>query len=139
MNSTTGGATCRLRYLPDDGKNRTFNAVSQRILPGQKGRVAVEGRAARQARKPVLSLVEGRGGAASVSNALKRVPGGQPAPGRTNRSIIGYTRGALDRAGRWPAIAAKAARTQNARQALDYVARAEVDATFVRATDVPIR
>ena len=138
MNSTTGGATCRLRYLPDDGKNRTFNAVSQRILPGQKGRVAVEGRAARQARKPVLSLVEGRGGAASVSNALKRVPGGQPAPVNESEHHRLYP-GRLDRAGRWPAIAAKAARTQNARQALDYVARAEVDATFVRATDVPIR
>jgi hypothetical protein len=33
-----------------------------------------------------------------VSNALKRVPGGKPAPGRTNRSI-GDARGTLDRAG----------------------------------------
>jgi ABC-type molybdate transport system substrate-binding protein len=43
------------------------------------------------------------------------------------------------RAGCWQAIAAKAARTQNARQALDYVAHAEVDATFVCATDAPVR
>ena len=56
----------------------------------------------------------------------------------TNRSI-GYARGTLDRAGYWLAIAAKAARRQNARQAFDYVAHAEVDATFVCATDAPIR
>ena len=64
------------------------------------------------------------------------MPGGKPAPGRTNRS---YARGTLDRAGCWPAIGAKVARRQNARQALDYGAHGEVDATFVWATDAPIR
>ncbi len=56
--------------------------------------------------------------------------GDKPAPGRTNLQHR-YAGGALDRARCWPAIAAKAARRQNARPALDYVARAEVDVTFV--------
>jgi molybdate transport system substrate-binding protein len=50
-----------------------------------------------------------------------------------------YARDALERAGRWPALEAKAIYTQNVRQALDYVARAEVDVAFVYATDAAIR
>ncbi|MGQ0591431.1 MAG: molybdate ABC transporter substrate-binding protein [Gammaproteobacteria bacterium] len=50
-----------------------------------------------------------------------------------------YARSALEKAGRWPAIAVKAIYTQNVRQALDYVARDEVDVAFVYATDAAIR
>ena len=50
-----------------------------------------------------------------------------------------YARSALEKAGRWSAIEAKAIYTQNVRQALDYVARAEVDVAFVYATDAAIR
>ncbi|MGH8479569.1 MAG: molybdate ABC transporter substrate-binding protein, partial [Gammaproteobacteria bacterium] len=50
-----------------------------------------------------------------------------------------YARSALEKAGYWPAIAAKAVYTHNVRQGLDYVARAEVDVAFVYATDAAIR
>ena len=50
-----------------------------------------------------------------------------------------YVRRVLERAGRWPAIAAKAVYAHTVRQALDYVARAEVDVAFVYATDAAIR
>jgi molybdate transport system substrate-binding protein len=46
-----------------------------------------------------------------------------------------YTKGALDAAGLWAAIEPKMIRANNVRQALDYVARGEVDAGFVFATD----
>jgi molybdate transport system substrate-binding protein len=46
-----------------------------------------------------------------------------------------YTQGALQKAGLWAAIEPKMIGAQNVRQALDYVARGEVDAGFVYATD----
>lgn len=46
-----------------------------------------------------------------------------------------YTKHVLEASGHWRAIAAKTIGAQNVRQALDYVARGEVDAGFVYATD----
>ncbi|MGH8510709.1 MAG: molybdate ABC transporter substrate-binding protein [Gammaproteobacteria bacterium] len=66
---------------------------------------------------------------------VERIALGNPASVPAGR----YTRSALEKAGRWPAIGAKAIYTQNVRQALDYVARAEVDVAFVYATDAAIR
>lgn len=66
---------------------------------------------------------------------IPRIALGSPASVPAGR----YARDALERAGRWSAIEAKAIYTQNVRQALDYVARAEVDVAFVYATDAAIR
>lgn len=49
-----------------------------------------------------------------------------------------YTRAALERAGLWKALEARFVPAQNVRQALDYVARNEVEAGFVYATDAAI-
>ena len=46
-----------------------------------------------------------------------------------------YARAALQSAALWTAVRPKAITTQNVRQSLDYVARGEVDAGFVYATD----
>ncbi|MGM9514056.1 molybdate ABC transporter substrate-binding protein [Roseateles sp. DB2] len=50
-----------------------------------------------------------------------------------------YAKSALVAAQLWPAVATKAVYASNVRQALDYVARAEVDAGFVYATDAAIQ
>jgi molybdate transport system substrate-binding protein len=49
-----------------------------------------------------------------------------------------YAQGALEKAGLWKDVKDKIISTQNVRQALDYVARNEVDAGFVYASDAQL-
>jgi molybdate transport system substrate-binding protein len=65
---------------------------------------------------------------------VKRVTLGNPASVPVGR----YTRAALEKAGAWDVVQSKAVLADNVRQALDYVARDEVDAGFVFATDAAI-
>lgn len=65
---------------------------------------------------------------------IKRIAIGNPASVPAGR----YARLALDAAKLWSGVESKAIPTQNVRQALDYVARGEVDAGFVYATDAAI-
>lgn len=66
---------------------------------------------------------------------VKRIALGAPAGVPAGR----YAKGALEKAGLWSAAEAKAVFAQNVRQALDYVARGEVEAGFVYATDALIQ
>lgn len=69
---------------------------------------------------------------------------GQPAYGRIAIGVpasvpVGrYTQGVLEKAGLWTTIEPKMIGAQNVRQALDYVARGEVDAGFVYGTDAAV-
>lgn len=65
---------------------------------------------------------------------VKRVTYGNPASVPVGR----YTMAVLKKAGLWEPLQAKSILAQNVRQALDYVARDEVDAGFVFATDAAI-
>jgi len=66
--------------------------------------------------------------------AYPRIAIGLPASVPVGR----YTRGALEAAGLWRAIEPKMVGANNVRQVLDYVARAEVNAGFVYATDAAL-
>ena len=66
--------------------------------------------------------------------AVRKVAIGVPASVPVGR----YTQAVLEKAQLWPAIEAKMIGAQSVRQALDYVARGEVDAGFVYATDAAI-
>ncbi len=65
---------------------------------------------------------------------VKRVAIGIPASVPVGR----YAKHALERAKLWISIEPKVISTQNVRQSLDYVARGEVDAGFVYATDAAL-
>ena len=80
--------------------------------------------------------------AANVPSSLKdlsratyqRVAIGLPASVPVGR----YTKGVLEAEGLWDAVEPKMIGAQNVRQALDYVARGEVDVGFVYATDAAL-
>ncbi len=69
-----------------------------------------------------------------TQSGVNRIAIGNPASVPVGR----YTQHALEVAGLWGAVSAKAIQAQNVRQALDYVARGEVDAGIVYATDATI-
>lgn len=66
--------------------------------------------------------------------AYARIAIGLPASVPVGR----YTKGVLEAAGLWAAVEPKMVGANNVRQALDYVARGEVDAGFVYATDAAL-
>ncbi|MFZ6696604.1 molybdate ABC transporter substrate-binding protein [Stenotrophomonas acidaminiphila] len=69
--------------------------------------------------------------AALAGPAVTRVTLGNPDSVPAGR----YARQALQQAGLWPSLRPRLILAQNVRQSLDYVARGEVDAGFVYATD----
>jgi molybdate transport system substrate-binding protein len=69
-----------------------------------------------------------------ASASVKRVAIGVPASVPVGR----YTQAVLEKAQLWPQIEAKMIGAQSVRQALDYVARGEVEASFVYATDAAL-
>ncbi|WP_343731511.1 molybdate ABC transporter substrate-binding protein [Duganella sp.] len=74
-------------------------------------------------------------GVADVAQAgVARITMGNPASVPVGR----YTRAALERASLWSAVEPKLILGTSVRQCLDYVARGEVDAGFVYATDAAI-
>ena len=66
--------------------------------------------------------------------AIKRIAIGNPDSVPVGR----YTQTAVDAHNLWPVVKAKAINATSVRQALDYVARGEVDAGFVYATDAAV-
>lgn len=68
-------------------------------------------------------------------SSVKRIAVGNPESVPAGR----YAKAALEKAGVWTSITPKIINTQNVRQALDYVARGEVEAGFVYNTDAQIQ
>ena len=84
----------------------------------------------------VVVVPPGRSGAptslaALAGNGVQRIAIGNPDSVPVGR----YARTALQEAGLWDTLTPKTITTQNVRQSLDYVARGEVDAGFVYASD----
>ena len=69
-----------------------------------------------------------------TTSKYQRIAMGLPASVPVGR----YTQLVLERSGLWQVLESKMIGSQNVRQALDYVARGEVDAGFVYATDVAV-
>jgi len=72
--------------------------------------------------------------AALQNPAVERIAVGNPDSVPVGR----YTKAALEAAGQWAVLQPKVILTQNVRQSLDYVARAEVQAGFVYGSDAAL-
>lgn len=111
----------------------TMNQAAKQSLVGAGGRVDFVGN-----RLVLIVPADSRLDIASLHDLLQpgieRIAIGNPASVPAGR----YARQALQAAGLWPAVQARAINTQNVRQALDYVARGEVSAGFVYATDADL-
>jgi molybdate transport system substrate-binding protein len=83
---------------------------------------------------PASSAIALKGLESLTDAAVRRIAIGNPASVPAGR----YAREALEQAGLWSALEPKYILAQNVRQALDYVARGEVDAGLVYATDAAI-
>ena len=83
---------------------------------------------------PTDSKVVAGGLADLRDERFSKIAIGQPASVPVGR----YTRTVLEQAGLWNVVEPKMIGAQSVRQALDYVARGEVDAGFVYATDAAI-
>jgi molybdate transport system substrate-binding protein len=83
---------------------------------------------------PAASTVALKTLASMTDAGVRRVAIGNPASVPAGR----YAREALLDAGLWPRVEPKLVLAQNVRQALDYVARGEVDAGLVYATDAAV-
>src|SRR5690606_3107985 len=68
------------------------------------------------------------------ADSVKRIAFGNPATVPVGR----YTKASLEQSGDWDTVKQREVLGQNVRQVLDYVARGEVDAGFVFATDAAI-
>lgn len=107
----------------DQAAQQDLLAAGSRQLFASNQLVVVVPKAARNAPTSLAAL----GGA-----GVQRVAIGNPDSVPVGR----YARTALQDAGLWEAMATRTISTQNVRQSLDYVARGEVDAGFVYASDV---
>ena len=87
----------------------------------------------------LVAIVPLKAPAPKVLADLARPPYARIAIGVPASVPVGrYTKAVLEKAGLWTAIEPKMIGAQSVRQALDYVARGEVDAGFVYATDAAL-
>ncbi|MDN3920915.1 molybdate ABC transporter substrate-binding protein [Roseateles violae] len=112
---TMDRAQAQKLILPDSRRNFVRNALV--LVTPREGGVALSSLADLQ--KP----------------AVRRIALGKPEAVPAGR----YAKGALEAARLWPALEPKAVYAGNVRQALDYVARGEVEAGFVYATDAAVQ
>ncbi len=136
LNFAASGAL--LQQMEKGAPVDVFASADQETMDtaGKKGLLAADSRTD-FARNGLVLIVPASGARALAGlddlaqPGVQRIAIGNPASVPVGR----YTKRALEAASLWTPVQEKLINTQNVRQALDYVARGEVDAGFVYATD----
>lgn len=136
-----GASGALLQQIAKGAPADVFASADQETMNQAQGQGLLQGGARRNFASNVLVVVvpaDSRARLTTVNDLLegryKRIAIGVPGSVPVGR----YTRDVLEKAGIWAPIEARMIGAQSVRQALDYVARAEVDAGFVYATDAAI-
>lgn len=127
-----------LRQISSGAPADVFASADQAAMDQAAAAKAIDVSTRRDFARNGLVLIVPEGDPAKVASpeglrasVVRRVAYGDPASVPAGR----YTKAALEQQGLWEAVSAKGVLAQNVRQALDYVARGEVEAGFVFATD----
>jgi molybdate transport system substrate-binding protein len=130
-----------LRQIASGAPADVFASADQTAMDKAVEAKAIDPATRRDFASNRLVLIVPKGSKARVTSladlkadTIKRVAYGDPASVPVGR----YTKAALEQQGLWDVVSAKGVLAQNVRQSLDYVARGEVDAGFVFATDASI-
>ncbi len=136
-----GASGALLQQIAKGAPADVFASADQETMNQAEGQGLLQKGSRRNFVSNALVVVVPAGSRASLKSLndlllpqYKRIAIGVPASVPVGR----YTRGVLEKAGIWAPIEARMIGAQSVRQALDYVARAEVDAGFVYATDAAI-
>lgn len=136
-----GASGALLQQIDKGAPVDVFASADQATMDLAEQRKLVAGPDRRVFAHNTLVLIVPRGGRHAIAQMadlqradLRKIAIGNAASVPAGR----YARRALELAGLWPTIDSKAIPAQNVRQVLDYVARGEVDAGFVYATDAAI-
>ena len=136
-----GASGALLQQIANGAPADVFASADQESMDQAQARSLVKPAERRNfASNRLVVIVPAAGGQAPKAladlgtRAYGRIAIGLPASVPVGR----YTQGVLEKAGLWAAIAPKTIGAHNVRQALDYVARGEVDAGFVYGTDAAV-
>lgn len=137
-----GASDVLVRQIANGAPVDVLAAADEQAMDDAQSRRVIDPSSRRDFATNTLVLVVPASGQAAVrsmgdlrSRAVARIAVGNPATVPAGR----YAREALRTAGLWEVLQSKLVPTQNVRQSLDYVARGEVDAAFVYATDAAMQ
>lgn len=136
-----GASGALLQQMAKGAPVDVFAAADQETMDQAQKQALIAVRTRQDFVRNALVLIVPRDGKVPVKSladlaqaGVQRIAIGNPASVPVGR----YTKHALDAARLWPALEGKLVNATNVRQALDYVARGEVEAGFVYATDASI-
>ena len=136
-----GASGALLQQIAKGAPVDVFASADQETMDQAQGQKLVQAASRRNFVRNTLVVIvpTGSGQTPRTLSELSLAPYRRIAIGLPASVPVGrYTRSALEQAGLWPAIEPKMIGAQNVRQALDYVARGEVDAGFVYSSDAAL-
>jgi len=142
VDMTTGGSGTLLQQIAGGAPADVFASANQSTMDRAQTQNLIDASTRRNFVSNSLVVIVPAQSKTNINNlaALRQSGIARIAIGKTDNTVpVGtYTKRVLEESGDWNALSAKFIPGDNVRQVLDYVARGEVDAGFVYATDAAL-